>query len=977
MNVGTLVGPRLRHLAVGCLMACTLTAASHRPVIGDDATAKHDSAVTADSAPTNDQDDVVPEPLRTIEGISEYRLDNGVQVLLFPDASKEVVTVNMTIFVGSRHEGYGEAGMAHLLEHMLFKGTPTHPDVPGALNERGARFNGTTWLDRTNYYETLPATTDNLEFAIALEADRLVNSNILGEDLLSEMTVVRNEFERGENSPQGVLMQRIESAAFDWHNYGKSTIGNQSDIERVPIVNLRRFYKKFYRPDNVMLIVAGKFDPDAALRAIQRDFGSLPVPKTPIDETYTVEPPKDGERTIVLRRVGDVQLVGAAYHVPSGSHADHAAVMALANVLNDEPSGRLYKGMVQTDLASNASAFAYGLREPGLLMAMAEIPTDNSLEQARQTLLHILETEINTNEITSAEVDRAKQQMLKQRELEATDSDRIAVALSDWAAQGDWRLYFLFRDAVEALTVQQVRDVAAKYLVRNNRTVGLFIPTDEAQRVSVPEGPDLNALLADYKGREAVKAGEAFDPDPIAIESRVIRGELVGGIGYALLPKVTRGDSATVQMVIRFGTPESLVDRLAAAELLGSVMSRGTEDLSYQELQDEYTRLRANVSVSTSPGLLSVAIQSKKENLAETIDLVGKVLRQPRLDETELDVLRRQIITSLESSRSEPNALAVQAARRALAPYPESDIRYVQTLEEQIEMYQSVTIDELRDLHARFLGNQDGSLVAVGNFDAEPLLDQFRGILGDWVSDEPYRRIDRPALPDIPGELIVTETPDKSNALLYGGQQYDIADTSAEYAALTLGNYVLGGGSLSSRLADRIRQKDGLSYGVASGLSARPKDRRADLTVYAITNPINKDRLLDAMTYEIAKLVQEGVTPEELTKAKSAYLQGEKIGRTDDRALAGLLLASMFNDRTLKYHADHEQQIADATIEQVNAAVQKFIDVDALVISIAGDFANAAAEPAAVPVGASGDASVTRDTAPGASSGDADSGSSR
>ncbi|MEC7407537.1 MAG: insulinase family protein, partial [Planctomycetota bacterium] len=171
------------------------------------------------------------EKVTEVEGITEYRLENGVKVLLFPDASKEVVTVNMTVFVGSRHERYGEAGMAHLLEHMLFKGTPSHPDIPKALKDRGAgrSMNGTTWMDRTNYYETLPATGDNLEFAIRLEADRLLNSNIRGEDLESEMTVVRNEFERSENSPFQVMLQRMQGAAYEWHNYGKSTIGNRSD----------------------------------------------------------------------------------------------------------------------------------------------------------------------------------------------------------------------------------------------------------------------------------------------------------------------------------------------------------------------------------------------------------------------------------------------------------------------------------------------------------------------------------------------------------------------------------------------------------------------------------------------------------------------------------------------------------------------------------------------------------------------------
>src|SRR5690242_9629222 len=188
------------------------------------------SAVRAEDAPLK---------VATVEGVTEYRLANGARVLLFPEASRPTVTVNMTVLVGSRHEGYGESGMAHLLEHMVFKGTADHPHIPKALRDHGASFNGTTNSDRTNYFETMPATDENLEFGIALESDRLVNSYVRGEDLRSEMTVVRNEFERGENSPAAVLNRRIHAAAYEWHNYGKSTIGSRADIERVPLENLQ------------------------------------------------------------------------------------------------------------------------------------------------------------------------------------------------------------------------------------------------------------------------------------------------------------------------------------------------------------------------------------------------------------------------------------------------------------------------------------------------------------------------------------------------------------------------------------------------------------------------------------------------------------------------------------------------------------------------------------------------------------------
>ena len=883
-----------------------------------------------------------------IEGISEYKLENGVRVLLFPDPSKQVVTVNMTVFVGSRHEGYGEAGMAHLLEHMLFKGTPTHPDIPKALKDRGAgrSMNGTTWMDRTNYYETLPASGDNLEFAIRMEADRLVNSNILGEDLESEMTVVRNEFESGENSPFRVMMQRMQAAAYEWHNYGRTTIGNRSDIERVPVVKLRKFYRKFYRPDNVMVVVAGKFEPDEALKYLDKYFGALKVPEQPIDDTYTVEPAQDGERTVVVRRVGEIQLVGVAYHIPAGSHEDYAAAKALVYILGDEPSGRLYRNLVETETATNVYSLSYAFAEPGLFMALVEVPVASSIEQARAKLIEVMENSFAEEPITQKEVDRAVQQILKQRELEAADSDKIAVSLSDWAAQGDWRLYFHYRDTIESLTRDHVQEVAEKYFVRNNRTVGLFIPSEESDRVEIPEAPNLAEVLKGYKGREAVAAGEQIDPSPMAIEARTERGELLDGIQYALLPKKTRGETVSMSMTLRFGTGDTLKDKIGAVELMGLLMSKGTDKLDYTQLQDELTRLRAELSINSTIGLLQLTVKTKREFLPEVIALLGDVLRRPRLDADELEVIRRQVVTSLEKGTTEPQSLAPRSVQKRLSPYDKDDVRYVRSVEEEIEMYSNVKVEEIRSLHAEFLSNQAGEISMVGDFDAEEIKTLLKSELADWTTSQPYVRVDRDPHPEVDGGLDAIETPDKANAFFYSSQQYALRDDDPEYASLVLGNFILGGGSLSSRLGNRVRQQEGLSYGVRSGVTARAKDDRVDFTLYAITNPQNKDRLIEVIREEIDLIRDEGVTQEELDQAKVAYLQALRVRRTNDSALTSELLGTMFTERTMQHYADHEEQIEAATVESVNDAIKKYIVPDKLVMAIAGDFAAAAKQEA-------------------------------
>ncbi|MDA7878117.1 insulinase family protein [bacterium] len=886
--------------------------------------------------------------LTEVEGITEYELENGVRVLLFPDASKEVVTVNMTVFVGSRHEGYGEAGMAHLLEHMLFKGTPSNPDIPKALKDRGAgrSMNGTTWMDRTNYYETLPATGDNLEFAIQLEADRLVNSKILGEDLASEMTVVRNEFESGENSPFRVLMQRMQAAAYEWHNYGQTTIGNRSDIERVPVVKLRQFYRKFYRPDNVMVIVAGKFEQKEALSYLKKYFGALSNPETPLDDTYTTEPAQDGERTVVVRRVGETQLVGNAYHIPSGSHPDYAAAKALVYILSDQPTGRMYKGLVESEIATSVYALANAFAEPGLFMTLAEVPGDGSIEKARLTMNEIVEQSFRDDPVTETEVKRAVQQILKARELETSDSDRIAISLSDWAAQGDWRLYFMYRDNIESLTREQVQQVAEKYFVRNNRTTGLFIPSEESDRISIPEAPDIAAMLDGYKGREAVAAGEQIDPEPTAIEKRTLRGKLTGGVEYAFLPKRTRGETVSMQLTLRFGNGESLKGKLGAVELLGILMARGTEKYDYTELQDELNRLRIEMSMSSTVGVLQVGLKTKREYLPEAITLLGDVLRHPRLDGDELEVMRRQIITSLQQGTTEPQSVAPRSVRRSLSPYAKDDVRYVMSAEEEIDMYKKVTVDEIRALHAGFLSNQAGEVSAVGDFDPDELKALLNAQLADWETDESFARVDRKAHPDVEQSLDIIETPDKANAFYFSSQQYNLKDSDPQYASLVLGNYILGGGSLSSRLGNRVRQQEGLSYGVRSGISARAKDGRVDFTLYAITNPKNRDKLMAVMLEELEKIRKDGVTQEELDEAKVAYLQAARVRRSGDSALTSELLSTLFNDRTMAHYAEHDAQIEAATVESVNKAINKYIDPDKLIMAVAGDFAAASKERA-------------------------------
>ena len=351
------------------------------------------------------------QKVTSVEGITEYSLANGMHFLVFPDPSKPTITVNITYLVGSRQEGNGEGGMAHLLEHMLFKGSTKHTNIMQEMTAHGSQWNGTTWYDRTNYFETFKASDENLKWALDLESDRMVNSFIKKEDFDKEFSVVRNEFEMGENDPMGVLYKHTMAAAYIAHSYGRPVIGNKSDVERVTMDKLQAFYHKFYQPDNAILTVAGKVTEPQIVALVNEYFAGIQRPSRTLTPTYTVEPVQDGERLTVVRRVGDTQAIFAAYHTPDGSHPDQPVLDVLASVMGEQSSGRLYKALVDNKKAARVFGDTMQFNEPGLIMFGAILNKTDSLDDARSTMLATIDGVVKEPP-SKEEVDRDRKSVV-------------------------------------------------------------------------------------------------------------------------------------------------------------------------------------------------------------------------------------------------------------------------------------------------------------------------------------------------------------------------------------------------------------------------------------------------------------------------------------------------------------------------------------------------------------------------------------
>ena len=887
------------------------------------------------------------ERVAAVEGITEYRLPNGLRILLAPDDAQPTTTVNMTYLVGSRHENYGETGMAHLLEHLMFKGTPSLPGrtIPTEFARRGMQFNGTTAQDRTNYFETFAASDDNLDWALRMEADRMVNSFISRADLDKEMTVVRNEMEIGENNPMRMLQQQMYAAAYRWHNYAKAPIGARSDVERVGIENLQAFYRRYYQPDNAVLVVAGQFDPVRALSRIEQAFGPIPRPTRVLPTEHTVEPPQEGARELTLTRPGDSSIVAAMYHVAPGAHPDTTALALLTVILADTPGGRLEHALVDTRKAAWQMSMFDAMKDPGVILFAAGTGKDRPIEPVRAALLAEIEG-LAAKPVTQDELDRARVRMRNAYEKILNDPARYGVALSESIAKGDWRLLFIARDRVETTTLEDVQRVAENYLRQTNRTVGEFLPGDKPQLAAIPQSPDVAALVRDYAGKAVAQAVPTFDPSPANIDAHTVRQTLPNGMELALLSKPTRGEAVNGTLVLHLGNTQSLQGKTAIGSLTAGMLDRGAGVFSRQQIADRFEALKANVSISGSSERLTVRFETHRAYLPDLLDLLRTVLRMPTFPSAELETLRASSIAGVDSQRRQPNALAPNALGRHGNPYPAEDPRYTPTFDESVASLRGVTQAELREFHAQFYGADHAQLAIVGDFDAADAEKQIQFLFGDWRAQVPFERVDRPFIA-IPAASFTLDTPGKANAVYLASQPVDLLNDSPDYPLMLIATRVLGGTGMRSRLADRLRQQEGISYGVSSSLSIGALDRAGRFALWAVYAPQNQTRLRDAVGQEMQRFVRDGITSVELSEAVSGLLQQGLISRTRDGLLAGALANQLYLGRTMAHTAEVEARISKATPEAVNDAIRRYLSPDTLTQAFAGDFGSGAGTPAA------------------------------
>jgi zinc protease len=889
-----------------------------------------------------------------LEGIEEYLYTpNGMNILLVQDNSTPVVTVQIVYRVGSKHEVPGNTGSTHLLEHLNFKGTPTFnkrkgTSIDSKLNSIGARMNATTWYDRTNYYETIPS--DHIETALHIEADRMRNSLLLKEDKDAEMTVVRNEFERGENNPNSLLSKEMWATAYMAHPYHHNTIGWRSDIENMPIEALRKFYNTYYWPDNATLTIIGDYQKESLFNLVDKYFGKITKAPHVMPQPYTTEPNQLGPRRIIIKKPGQQGIVSIGYKIPGRMHNDLPALQVLSQIIGSGTSSMLNKIFVDTGIALFGYSTASNFQDVGLFNVALGITPEKDHEDINAQLLEMIAT-VKKDGVTQEDVNRIVAKLNAQTILSRDGSGSIAGELNEAIAGGDWKDYINGNKRLSKVTAEDVKRVANTYLLEDQSTTGYFIPKVPGWNKSVGKKPANYILNNDnkyfYRNPEHTKVDchtgssivsqeaiseitSAYQTIKISAKGEKFTRKSIAGIDV-ITAKTGAKDFLTVSASFPIGDYLNTNGNEMVPSLTAQMLSKGTLNHDKFQFSQKLEKLGVTLRVNASTHKVSIGFKCLKKDLNAVITLLAEELRFPLFNEKEFNLLKQQNEGGMKRGLTNPGTQGSIALSQAI--HPKGHPNYNTDIQTSIDNLNKVTLEELKTFHKTYFGPKDIHLVAVGDVDAKVLYKALKVAFKGWSGGVKTKANFKNSTKANALTKVVT-IPQKPSAEMFIAQYTGIQRMDEDFLPFYMGTSILGGG-FSGRLMRTVRDEDGLTYGINASHSGH---NNADGYWYvnASFNPNLFQKGLDATMVQIKKWVDKGVTLEELAAKKTNLTGSFKVSLSTTGGLASALLS--FVERGLKpsYIDQYSKDIEAVSLEQVNASIKKYIDLNKLIIIKSG-----------------------------------------
>jgi zinc protease len=857
-------------------------------------------------------------------GIKEYKMtSNNLRVLLKKDKSAPVATFMVTYEVGSRNEAIGYTGSTHLLEHLMFKGSRKFNTTKGnsvfqTLQSLGARMNATTWLDRTNYFAVLPS--EHLESLIEIEADRMRNAWIKEEDRQSEMTVVRNEFERGQNSPSGVLDEHIWATAYHAHPYHHSTIGWKEDIENVSIERLKEFYDTFYWPNNATAIAIGDFEEKDALAMIKKHFGKIRKSTKPIPEVYTAEPEQEGIRTVTLKRAGQQGIVGVAHKTPSATNKDAAAFMVLSSILSSGKNSRFYKNITDKGLTTSIYIWDSLFKDPGLFTVYANLSPDVKHKTVESLIIQEYE-KIKRDGVTEAEVKKAQAQLVAAMKFSQDGSYAIASGLNEAIASGDWTLYTTYSEKIKNVTKEDVQRVVVEYFKEDLSTVGYFIPKNK--------GAQGERAITSAKELEKIKKKYITGAEEESLSSKIVQSEPISGVR---LFSLERGSGVVTMQGSFLGGDVYSNENRRVSDMVASMLDQGTKNMSKFEISEKLESVGARLNFFNGQARVGFSGKFLEEDTEMVFEIMADQIKNPLFSEQELEKVKKRAIAGYKRSKESTRGNAMNNMLEAF--YGKDHQNSPTNPDQAIEDIKKITAQNLEEYHSKNYGTGSMVIVVVGDIKHQELEKMVKESFGGWKKSPLNTKKEERVASKKAGKVYLTMQ-DKTSTDFLVGTALEIDRYHPDYLPLYLGTHTLGG-NFSARLMQTVRVKEGLTYGINSSLSGFGNGNDGYWMVGGTFAPQLLSKGESSTLREIKLWLEKGITQKELDVTKSTLTGGFQVGFDTTGGLASGILSAVVTHNSLEYLDSYPEQVKKITLDQVNEAIKKYITLDGLYRVAAG-----------------------------------------
>ncbi|WP_436870347.1 M16 family metallopeptidase [Acinetobacter courvalinii] len=888
--------------------------------------------------------------VKSEKNIEEYKLDNGFRVILAPNDKENKVYVNTVYLTGSLNDPKGKGGLAHLLEHLAFKGTQNvkGEEFQRRLDQYTLMTNASTDYYATKYLNIVRPEKNALNEILYLESERMDKLVLQEKFVPSEIEIVKREREIRMDQPFAVLMDQVWKAAYGNQYLGRLPIGDLPELKSIQLNELNQFYRTWYAPNNAVMVISGKFDKTEVLKKIDQYFSPIPARAVPAQVKVPVlDASKIEQRQFTVKKGSDL----AKFHIyMNGKNTELQPILALApSLYTMQPSGPLYKNMVETGISTAVQSATWLDQDFNVVFMGAVYAPSHDAKKVDDALTTGVE---NSQPFTEAELQRIKNITQNTADTIANDAVALGSRLSDYAvsSQGQWDQYFKDLKTVQALKLKDTNATLKAFLTASHRISGDILPTPEDQKKAM-------TLKAEEKPKTLDQSDEQPEPlkDPNVYkqevtqfmsqsaqqlqknEQKIQRGELKNGIRYALFPTATRDDKTYATISLDFGDEKALFGKGVTLDLTSYLMLRGSEKHTLQEITDKAIAASGGASVSSNGNGFTIVVQAKKDKFEDFFNFIVDVLKQPKFSQTEFDLAKNQSLSVLDRPYTEPAVVASMTLSKILEIYQPGDLRYHFEPDFAKKQISEVTQPQVKQFYDQFFVTDHAQIAVTGDFDAKKMQKTLQKAFGSWKAKQPYTKVT--------GQYTVYKA-QKVHALSeqreFGSYQSVLALPVGSYhpdaPALIILSHILGNSQLSSRLAQELREKNALVYGFGSGLDLDPDINDGTLSITANYTSGRSAQVSQSVHKVLNELLSKGVTEQEVEAAKADLMKKRVTALEDERNIHGMLTGQLERNKTLLDRAERDQELAKLSKDDVNAAIKKYIKLDQFVEVMADQY---------------------------------------